>query len=399
MAYDLFGNGRTALKASFGRYVVGVTPTQGHPVSNLASSVTRSWTDADRDYVADCVLTNPQANGECGTISDLTFGTTRPSTTYDDAGINGWNVRPVNWESSVSVQHQLFPRVGVSAGFFHRRYGQFIVTDNRAVAASDFTEFSVVAPKDPRLPGGGGYTVTGLYNLNPNKVGAVDNFVTPSKPFGDMWERWSGIDVGLDFRLSGLFVRGGFTTGRTSYDNCEVAAALPEMLGVRYGGSGLEGGISPLTPWALSQCHVENDFMTNAKWVATYTIPRIDVLVAGTVQSSAGAELQANWLATNADVLPSLGRPLSGGAANTTVSLLQPGTEYGDRINQLDFRVSKLFRFDNRRIAVNFDLFNALNANPVTILNLNYAGTGATWLQPQGILPARLFKMSVQLDF
>ena len=122
------------------------------------------------------------------------------------------------------------------------------------------------------------------------------------------------------------------------------------------------------------------------------------MLVAGTVQNSAGAELQANWVATNADTFPSLGRPLSGGAAKT-VSLLQPGTEYGDRINQLDFRVSKLFRFGGRRTALNFDLFNALNANPVTILNMNYSGTGTTWLQPQGILPARLFKMSVQLDF
>jgi len=308
-------------------------------------------------------------------------------------------VRPVNWESSVSVQHQLFPRVGVSAGFFHRRYGQFIVTDNRAVTASDFTQFSVVAPKDPRLPGGGGYTVTGLYDLNPDKVGAVDNFVTPASNFGATWERWSGVDLGLDLRLSGLFMRGGATVGRTSYDNCEVVAKLPEMLGVRYGGSGLEGGISPLTPRSTSQCHVETNFLTNFKWVTTYTIPRIDVLVAGTVQSSAGAELQANWVATNADTLPSLGRPLSGGAANTPVTLLQPGTEYGDRINQLDFRISKLFRFSNKRVAANFDLFNALNANPVTILNLNYAGTGATWLQPQGILPARLFKMSVQLDF
>jgi hypothetical protein len=123
------------------------------------------------------------------------------------------------------------------------------------------------------------------------------------------------------------------------------------------------------------------------------------VQVAGTVQSMPGTELQANWVATNAVVQPSLGRALSGGAANKTVSLLQPGTMFGDRLNQLDFRVSKLFRLDTMRTAVNFDLYNALNANPVTILNLNYAGTGAAWQQPQGILPARLFKLSVQFDF
>ena len=80
--------------------------------------------------------------------------------------------------------------------------------------------------------------MTGSYDLNPDKVGAVDNFVTPSNNFGAMWERWSGVDIGLDLRLSGVFVRGGLTVGRTSHDNCEVGTKLPEMLGVRYGGSG-----------------------------------------------------------------------------------------------------------------------------------------------------------------
>jgi hypothetical protein len=128
-------------------------------------------------------------------------------------------------------------------------------------------------------------------------------------------------------------------------------------------------------------------------------VPRIGVLVAGTVQSGPGTEMLANFVATNALVQPSLGRPLSGGLANTTVPLVEPGTLFSDRLNQLDFRVSKVFRLDKSRTSLNFDLYNALNANPVTLLNMNYTGNGSTWQQPQGILPARLFKMSVQFDF
>jgi hypothetical protein len=124
-------------------------------------------------------------------------------------------------------------------------------------------------------------------------------------------------------------------------------------------------------------------------------VPEIGVQAAAAFQSFPGPLISANYVASNAVVQPSLGRPLSGGAANTTVNLVAPGTLYGERANQLDLRFSKMLRFGRNRMAVNLDLYNALNANPVLTLNNNYAA----WQVPQGILLARFVKLGAQFDF
>jgi hypothetical protein len=392
-AYDLFGDGKTAVKASANRYVVALTPVTGHPVTNLASSATRSWADVNRNFIPDCDILNPLGNGECGILSDLSFGQVGPSTTFDPAMLAGWQVRPDNWEFSTGIQHELRPRIGINGAFIRRVYGNFIVQDNRATTASDYTPYAVTAPADSRLPGGGAYRIGGLYNLNPDKVGQVSNIVTFARNYGRQVEHWNGIDLGVSVRLRDVFVHGGFSSGRTSTDVCDLARQLPEILGTTFGGLGTRQ-----TSWSLDHCHVGTRFVTQTKWFGRYVFPTAGIQVAATFQSGAGPELQANYVAPNALVEPALGRPLSGGAANTTVPLLEPGTFYGDRLNQLDLRLSKDFRYGQLRTRLNFDLYNALNANPVTALNINYSGTGVSWLQPQNVLPARLFKISVQLD-
>jgi hypothetical protein len=119
------------------------------------------------------------------------------------------------------------------------------------------------------------------------------------------------------------------------------------------------------------------------------------VLLSGTFQSIPGPQIVSNYVVPNALVAPSLGRPLSGNAANVTVGLVAPGTMYGERLNQFDFRASKILKFGQTRTAVNLDLFNAFNSNTALTVNNNYA----SWLQPLSILSARLVKISVQFDF
>jgi hypothetical protein len=381
LAYDLFGNGKTALKVSLGKYILASSVGFNSPVNNIASTVTRSWSDANGNFTPDCNLLNPSANGECGTISDLRFGQPIPSTVYNPATLNGWDTRPYDWEFSTSIQQEIVPRVGLNLGYFRRWYGNFTVTDNLAVASSDFSPFTLTAPANPLLPGGGGYVIDHLLNVNPSGVGHVNNYSTFASDYGNQIEHWNGVDVSVNARLpQGLVVQGGISTGRTSTDNCAVLAQLPEI-----------------NPTNLPYCHVDTNWMgqTQIKLLGTYTVPKVDVRFAATFQSVPGVQIAANYNAPSAVVQPSLGRPLSGGAANVTVNLVAPGTIYGDRADQLDLRFSKLFKFGRTRSTVNLDLANALNANPVLALNNNFA----VWQTPQRIMDPRLAKISVQFDF
>jgi len=395
VAYDLFGNGRTALKTSINKYVVaqGVQGPYGDaisPVNRLANFVTRVWNDqtypvgdARRgNYSPDCDLTNVLANGECGNLSDTNFGQPTPSTTVDPRVLDGFGVRPYNWEYSASIQHELTPRMSVDFGYFRRWFGNFAVTDNRALAPSDFTSFATVVPLDPRLPDGGGNTIDGFVDRNPNTATlAPNNLFTLARDYGDQIQQWNGFDLTMNARIrSDLYLQGGMSTGRTLTDNCEILAKIPES--------------SPLT---IPYCRQQTDFLTQVKFLGSYTVPRIALQLSGAFQSLPGPVVAANRVVTPAQT--TLGRPFTN-AANLTLNLVEPGTLFGERLNQLDFRVAKVFPWGRSRTALNFDLYNAFNASTVLAENAAYSGSGLNqWRVPTTIVTARFAKFSVQLDF
>ncbi|MGH9239968.1 MAG: hypothetical protein ACRD3G_18150, partial [Vicinamibacterales bacterium] len=199
--------------------------------------------------------------------------------------------------------------------------------------------------------------------------------------YGHRRRHWNGVEVNFTARIrGGLTFQGGTSTGRRIDDTCEIRAALPET--------------APLDPY----CHTEPPFLTDFKGLGSYTIPRIDVQVSGTFQSLPGDALEANYNVPSATVSLSLNRPLSGNVQFANINLVEPGDVIGDRINQLDFRVGKVFRFGGKRAQIALDLYNALNGNPVESYNQAFIAGGA-WLVPQGILTARFAKITAQFDF
>ena len=408
LVVDVFGNGKTSLKISGGQYVdpvqwsgiyVDTNPTQSSVGAGTPPQTTRSWNDANRDYVPDCNLLNPAANGECGPMANQRFGQVQtPSTTYDPALLGGWGVRPRNLQFGAAVQQALLPRLSVEVGYNQRWFPAFSVTDNRAVTAADFNSYSVSAPLDSRLPGGGGYVLSGLYDLAPSAFGRTDNLVLPASDIGDSTNYWHGVDVNVNARLNGgLMLQGGTSTGRRVADSCSIAAVLPESpLPSAAPGTTAQPLVSPTTVIPQSRCEISLPFVTDIRGLAAYTIPRLAVQVSATVQSRPGPEIVANWNVPNAVVQQSLGRPLSGGRSNVTLNLLEPGQQYGDRVTQLDFRVGKVLRFGKTRATVGVDVYNVTNSS----VALTYNGTyGATWLRPTTFMPARFAKFTGQFNF
>jgi hypothetical protein len=182
---------------------------------------------------------------------------------------------------------------------------------------------------------------------------------------------------------SGLSLQGGFNSAKTDVDSCTLRSQVPE--------------IAPIDPW----CNTSTGFVTRFTGFGSYTIPRIDVQVAGTLRSDPGGELDANWAAPNSATV-GLNRPFAGtGGQTVTVNLIEPGTLHGERVNQFDLRFAKILRFGRTRTNVGIDISNLMNSAAVLTYNQRFIPGQAvsTWLTPTSVLQPRFVKFGAQIDF
>ena len=386
VVYDLFGNSRTAIKFSVGRFVsregTGIANSL-NPIVTAVNSVSRTWNDANQDFKPNCDLANFGSNGECGPISNQNFGRPNVTTRWSDDVLKGFGARQAFWDINTEVQHQFGQSLSATAGWARNWHGNFRVTDNLAVGPGDFDPYCVTAPLHPDLPGGGGYQVCGLYDVKPAKFGQSNNLVVPASDFGKQTRVGDYLHLNLDSRFrKGALLRGGFNFGQQVDDSCFVVDS----------------------PQALQFCRTKPSFIDGAqfKLQASYPLP-FGAVVSAIYQNLHTVPYSASYTMPNSLIAPSLGRNLAacGTAAvcNATavVQLVSPLVNFEARRNQLDLRFTKMFRLANQlRLQANFDLYNVGNSGALITTNSTF---GPQWRNPQNTVNGRLMQVSGRLTF
>jgi hypothetical protein len=412
IAFDVFGNGKTAIKASVARYVAGqqiATADANNPETTVGLTDTRAWKDLDGNG-------SPFNSGGVIQLNELTNSTSTPtfgknvaaSTLTDPAVLEGFGVRGYNWEYTVSGQHQLAPRVAVSGGWYRRKFGnQTVTVDNRYNFANNSFDgpFCVNAPADSNLPGGGGYQVCGLYDLKPAVVAQAlpaNSTIALSSNYGGETNIYEGFEVSTTARFShGAFINAGINAQKRIFDQCNLVSA-----GIVSALTTAATEVAEIFPDGSKACHQDLPYRPDLKLLASYTLP-FDIVVSGTFQFSRGVQnggaapsVVATWATAPASAT-TLGRAYSAGATTKSINLMAVGVNYGNQnLSQLDIRASKRIKLDKVRFRLDFDAYNLGNSDwPFTVNTTFSTAATSNWLKPTNVLQARFFKLGASFDF
>jgi hypothetical protein len=424
VAYDVFGTGKTALKFNWGKYLAYAANDAPYTSTNPGATVVRNvmganirgWTDNDGDKVVDCDLLNPAAQNPatgavdtCAAASGtaVNFGRLGSATQVDPGVLSGWGVRPGDDQLTFTVQQEVIPRMSAEFSFTHRTFHGFFVTDDLTKRAnpvgSYYETYTLTAPVDPRLPDGGGYQIT-RYLVRPEFLGSSQSLLLREEDLGATRDSaWDGFDVTVNMRLrGGLTTQIGTTTGRGKVNTCDVDVRFNRV-------NALTGVIEGPDPRG---CNDVEPWQTTLRGLASYTIPKIDVLVSGVVRSQpptllAGtAATTAQWQVPNSVIIAALGHshPSLLPTGTTTIPLGHNDRRiYADeRRTQVDMRFAKIVRFGRTRSDIGVDLFNVLNTHYATGFNTTYIVNQATtpvWGAPTSLVNPRFVRLNFTFHF
>ena len=165
MVYDLFGNAKTAVKASAGKYLstTGATQVALYNPIGIGSDV-RNW--SDRDLSGLSLATNGDNIAQDNEIAPSTnprFG--RAADLRADPSLE----REYSWDYSVGVQHQILPRVSVTATWYHSNNKNLWANQDAFYTVNDWTRLDIANPclGDPKCGAASSIATIPVFNLNP----------------------------------------------------------------------------------------------------------------------------------------------------------------------------------------------------------------------------------------
>jgi len=356
VSYDLFGNGKTALKGSAGRYVQQeATAFQDRYNPMVVSTQNVTWTDLNRDDIAqgspNCVYLTVNCEINWSQVPS-TFGVRR------NRNPDPHLARPFQTLYSAGVQHELRPGFAVGVSYNRRGFYNIAWTDNLLTSYSDYTVINIANPL-------GNGEIIPVYSLDRNKLSLVNELDTVS---GNS-RTYNGVDVSVNGRLrNGITFFGGTSSGRTRATTCQVD--------------------NPNDLRFCDQTQYNLPFITSFKLSGHYPGP-FGIQIGGVYQHIPGNEKQVTYSVNNV-IAPGLT------VATLNVRLTEPGSMYYPAVNQMDLSLGKTFRYRGTRITPKVDVFNALNVNTVTSEIQTY---GPTLGRLTGILNPRLWRFGGSIDF
>ena len=262
--------------------------------------------------------------------------------------------------------------------------------------------FNLTAPRDARLPNGGGQQIGTLYNKTADAFTRVQNLLLRStKDIGDDRRVANGVDITFNVRsVKGVTFSGGTSTGKVENDWCDIRNAVPE------------NGTFATNPY----CHVSSPFQTSFNGQASYIVPRADVLVStvyrdrvilnGTPNNASTDQLAGSlpatftFTATDATgqaIAQQIGRNLTGGPFN--VNVITPGTFYPGRNRQLDLSLKKIIRLGRQRLTGGLDIYNVMNQNTILFFNTTLVPNVNGYLNSQAYMNPRVFRLAAEYSW
>jgi len=372
-AWDVQGNGKTAVKVGTGKYVRAYSTGFAETYDpEFYTSATLTWTDLNGDDTAQgvrgCVYRTPGCEIDFSTLP-ANFGTKPLQNPAPDIA------RPYQIETNISVQREIVPGTSVTVSYFRRDYKNLIWSDNLGIDPSDYTPFTVPSPLND------GSTVT-LYNLNPAKASAF-NLLDQNSPTN--YRKYAGYDVSFNSRMKGLTLFGGVSMGHQVSNTCQVedlnltrfcdqsGVGIPYYTQLKVNGS-------YMLPWQLSISGTFQSYPGDARNAS------MDTLIAAEDPS-----LRVNWQVDRPTFLRLTGQNLT--QSSITLPLNAPGTKFLERQNQLDIRLKRLFRVHGFTFEAQADAYNALNTG-VVLTRVQTLGTNLD--RPASILQGRLIRFGMQ---